>query len=99
MKAISFIWFTVSLLQITASANCQSHTLQDAQLKADFNSRGLFSITCPTDPHAANALSHGGSIGSPVVNYKIGPGDWLDLHQGDREYLSPDFDTGSPKTE
>ena len=88
MKALSFIWLTVSLLQITVSANCQFHILQDTQLKADFNSQGLSSITCPTDPHAANALSRGGSIGSPVVKYKIGPGDWLDLHQDDREYLT-----------
>lgn len=88
MKAISFIWLTVSFLQITASTNCQSFILQDAQLKADFNSRGLSSIICPTDPHAANALSRGGIIGSPHVRYKIGHGDWLDLHQGDTEYTT-----------
>lgn len=64
----------------------QSTSLSDARIKANFSQRGLNSITCPSDPSQANVLAPGGQIGAPIVKYKIGPGEWLDLHQGDRTF-------------
>jgi hypothetical protein len=44
-----------------------------------FNRSGLTSLTCSSDTTHANLLA--GTFGSPVVKYRIGPGDWLDLYQ------------------
>ncbi len=56
-----------------------SQSLENQNLKATISPRGLTSLTCPQDTTRANIFS--GAFGKPVVRYRVGPGDWLDLYQ------------------
>jgi len=53
--------------------------LPSQDIKTLFTRSGLNSLTCSTDTTHANVLA--GTFGNPVVKYRIGPGDWLDLYR------------------
>jgi hypothetical protein len=72
-----FLIFALCLLPSALSQTAISQTSKT--MEASFGPRGITSITCPQDPAHANLL--GGTLGNPVVRYKIGPGDWLDLYR------------------
>ena len=79
--SLIFLAFAFLLLPSTF---CQS--TGNLSIKALYNSRGLTSITCPEDTTHANLLD--GVLGNPVVKYKIGPGDWLDLYRDETRFNS-----------
>ncbi len=59
-----------------------TQVLENNNIKATFNSRGIRAITFPNDPAHANLLD--GTFGNPVVKYQVGKGDWLDLYQDEK---------------
>ena len=62
--------------------SAMSQVLENQNIKAKYNARGINSITFPGDPANANLLQ--GSLGNPVVRYRVGEGDWLDLYQDEK---------------
>ena len=77
MKSI-FLFFSLSFaFRLCPFAFGQS--LENKNLKATFSPRGLVALSCPQDTTQANLFS--GAFGKPVVRYRVGPGDWLDLYQ------------------
>jgi hypothetical protein len=73
----SYFLFLICALCLAPCAIPQS--LENEHIKAVFTPRGLTSLTCPSDPLQANVFA--GAFGNPVVRYRYGPGDWLDLYR------------------
>ncbi len=69
----TYSFLPIFVFCLLPSAFCQT------TMEATFGPRGITSISCPQDPAHANLL--GGTLGNPVVRYRIGPGDWLDLYR------------------
>ena len=70
-----------------------------------YDARGIAALSGPGGPSKAEFLAPGGRLGEPVVKYKIGDGDWLDLFTGSRRLTADpaagalayvDADPGSP---
>jgi hypothetical protein len=72
----SSLFFLIFAFCLLPSAFAQ---LSNSNISIKYNQRGITSITSPLDSTHANLLD--GTFGNPVVRYRIGPGDWLDLYQ------------------
>ena len=59
--------------------------LENQNIRIKYGPRGITSITCPGDTTRANLLE--GAFGNPVVRYRIGPGDWLDLYRDETRLM------------
>ena len=79
--------------------------IQSGSFVLSYDGRGINSLSSPSDPYRAEFLSPGQRLGEPVVKYKIGEGDWLDIFTGSRaleadpqgcSLVYTDFDKGSP---
>ncbi len=56
---------------------------QNSPIKVSYNSQGISEITTPKDAFNANIVARGNVWGKANVQYKIGDGDWLNIHTGD----------------
>ena len=79
--------------------------IKNGNFEIVYDGRGISGLSNPQDPYGAEFLSPGGRLGEPVVKYKIGDGDWLDVFTGERKLeadpqkgslVYTDFDPGSP---
>jgi hypothetical protein len=75
-------FFVFLIFTICPLSSVLSQSLENKYIKATYTARGITSLVSPGDPSQANLLS--GTLGNPVVRYKIGPGDWLELYQDER---------------
>lgn len=83
----------------------QGLSLSSSHFDLEFDRRGLSSIVSPSDTFGANGLEQGRRFGDIEVRYRIGEGDWLNIHTGGRrmEYDSlnarvsySDYQVGMP---
>ena len=80
-------------IQTGQNTTLQTVDLSNAAIQARFTPRGLTSLTSPQDPHQASVVGRSGVWGRPVVRYRIGPGDWLSLYQGETRFEQAAADT------
>ena len=73
----------ISLAQRRASAP-PANRLAKGDFALSYDGRGISSFSNPNDPTKAEFLSAGGRLGEPVIKYKVGEGDWLDVFTGSR---------------
>ena len=71
------------IISNSLSIFAQSGSFSDNKMQISYNSRGITEIISSQDLHNANVLSGGQHLGSPVLKYRYGSGDWLDLNQGE----------------
>ena len=78
----SFLLFSL-ILWLSAQPNGKISVISDKDIKVSFTSNGISSISSPSDTFNANIVR--GFWGNPVVKYRIGSGDWLDIYRGETE--------------
>jgi hypothetical protein len=82
----------------------QTIELSSSEIKALFSPRGLTHLSSPRDTQGASVIGRSGTWGQPLVRYRIGPGDWLNLYQGETRFeqtaadsvVYTDFISGMP---
>jgi len=65
---------------LPAQTGSRAVELKGPRLSAAFDTRGLIRLSSPEDPQQASVIPQGRTWGRPMVRYRIGPGDWLDLY-------------------
>jgi hypothetical protein len=58
--------------------------IKNGNFLLSYDGRGLSGLSNPDDPYGADFLAPGGRLGEPVLKYKIGEGDWLDIYTSER---------------
>ena len=79
----------LALAPATGVLESQERTPPARLVRGDFalsyDARGVTALADPGDPTKAELLAPGGRLGEPVVKYRIGDGDWLDVFTGSRK--------------
>ena len=79
--------------------------IKTANFLLSYDGRGVAGLSNPKDPYGAEFLPPGGRLGEPVLKYKIGEGDWLDVYTSERSFAAEpqagsltytDFAQGAP---
>jgi len=80
-------------------------TIKNENFLLGYDGRGITGLSNPKDPYGAEFLTPGGRLGEPVLKYRIGQGDWLDIYAGERSITAEpqagsvtytDFAQGAP---
>jgi hypothetical protein len=91
MRSASAIGILAAALCILATAEASNQNgppgggrLDKGLFALAYDTRGITSLSTPSDPYRAEFLAPGGRLGEAVVKYRIGNGDWLDLYTEER---------------
>jgi hypothetical protein len=109
-KCLFLIFFGFTLISLSPLSGISQERFAPGKIKNGnfeivYDGRGISGLSNPQDPSGAEFLSPGGRLGEPVVKYKIGDGDWLDVFTGERKLeadpqmgslVYTDSDPGSP---
>ena len=109
-KCLFLIFFGFTLISLCPLSGISQERFAPGKIKNGnfeivYDGRGISGLSNPQDPYGAEFLSPGGRLGEPVVKYKIGDGDWLDVFTGERKLeadpqkaslVYTDSDPGSP---
>jgi len=96
--SVVFIVFAIFADSYTASPAQESPRaigkITNTNFILSYDGRGITGLSNPKDPYAAEFLPPGGRLGEPVVRYRIGQGDWLDIYTNERS-LTAEAQAGS----
>ncbi|HEU4391611.1 MAG TPA: DUF5695 domain-containing protein [Blastocatellia bacterium] len=82
-----------------------TRTIEAASFKLSYDEKGITGIANPQDRYAAGFLARGSHLGNPLVRYKIGDANWVDLSAdgrrleadpGNKSLVYSDVAGGSP---
>jgi hypothetical protein len=62
--------------------------IKNANFLLSYDGRGVTGLSNPKDPSSAEFLTPGGRLGEPVLKYRIGLGDWLDIYTSERSVIA-----------
>ncbi len=62
--------------------------IKNANFLLSYDGRGVTGLSNPKDPSDAEFLTPGGRLGEPVLKYRIGLGDWLDIYTSERSVIA-----------